>query len=288
MKRGMAILLLAVVVTTAAGCTRPVTTVRVLSYNIHHGEGTDGVVGLPRIATVIRSAEADLVALQEVDRGVARTGGVDQPARLAELTGMHVVFERNITYQGGDYGNAVLSRYPIVRHANHHYPQTRPREQRGALAAEVRIEGKPVVFVATHLDYHADDTERRASVALLEELVAARPEVAWIVAGDFNATPESPVMAAAGAFLADAWASRADMQARQRDAKPTEAVQTQEAAASEVGAAGLTYPADAPTKRIDYVLFDRRRGWRCAGARVLDVPVASDHRPLLAVLERPK
>ena len=62
--------------------------VRVLTYNIHHGEGLDGRIDLPRQAAIMTSAAPDLVALQEVDRGTARAGGVDQLAELARLTGM--------------------------------------------------------------------------------------------------------------------------------------------------------------------------------------------------------
>src|SRR5215510_13900586 len=77
--------------------------IRVLTYNIHHGEGTDGKVDLPRIANVIKSVSPDIIALQEVDQGTARAGGIDQPAELARLTGMEVVFGRNIDYQGGGF-----------------------------------------------------------------------------------------------------------------------------------------------------------------------------------------
>ena len=87
--------------------------IRVLTYNIHHGEGVDGKFDLPRIADVIKLASPDLVALQEVDQGTARASGVDQPAELARLTGMKVVFGRNIDFQGGGYGTAVLSRLPV-------------------------------------------------------------------------------------------------------------------------------------------------------------------------------
>src|SRR5690242_10620478 len=73
---------------------------RVLTYNIHHGEGVDRQFDLSRIADVIRSASPDLVALQEVDRNTHRTGNVDQPAELARLMGMHVAFEPNIKFEG--------------------------------------------------------------------------------------------------------------------------------------------------------------------------------------------
>jgi endonuclease/exonuclease/phosphatase family metal-dependent hydrolase len=70
--------------------------VRVLSYNIHHGAGTDGELDLPRIANVIRRLKPDLVALQEVDKKTQRSRGVDQAAELGRLTGMHAVFGKAI------------------------------------------------------------------------------------------------------------------------------------------------------------------------------------------------
>lgn len=87
-----------------------VTSLRILSFNIHHVEGTDGKIDLPRQAKVIQDSNADLVCLQEVDD---RTGRVDQTARLAELTGFHGEFVHQLDFSGGRYGQAVLSRYPI-------------------------------------------------------------------------------------------------------------------------------------------------------------------------------
>ncbi|MBN1514021.1 MAG: endonuclease/exonuclease/phosphatase family protein [Phycisphaerae bacterium] len=243
-----------------AGCASPQPTpLRVLSYNIHHGEGMDGRVDLERIAEIIRRSEADLVALQEVDRGVKRTDRVDQPARLAELTGLHVVFERNIEHQGGDYGNAVLSRLPVDRHQNYHLPQSRPGEQRGLLEVHVTLDGKPLVFYATHFDYHPSDEERMASVAVLKEKTAPQSGTPVFVAGDLNDTPDSRVLAAATAFLVDT--------------------------CEDDSGAVLTYPADAPDKRIDYILTNGHPSVRCVDFRVLPESVASDHRPILAVFE---
>ena len=78
--------------------------IRVLTYNIRHGEGMDHKIDLPRIAKVIVAAKPDIVALEEVDQGTRRASGVDQPAEFARLTGMNVVFGRNIAYDGGGYG----------------------------------------------------------------------------------------------------------------------------------------------------------------------------------------
>src|SRR6478609_2091418 len=76
---------------------------RVLTYNLHHGEGTDGKLDLKRIAEVIKATQPDVVALQEVDRNVKRTNQVDQPAEYAKLTAMNAGFARAIDLQGGEY-----------------------------------------------------------------------------------------------------------------------------------------------------------------------------------------
>ncbi len=154
---------------------------RVLSYNIHHAEGIDRKLDLERIARVIRSVEPDLVALQEVDQKVKRTQGVDQPAELARLSKMHVVFGANIMLQGGHYGNALLSRFPLARHKNHLLPNIDGSEQRGAIEAEITLPDKnpPLMLIATHLDYRKDERERLASAKAINELAAkhadARP-----------------------------------------------------------------------------------------------------------------
>lgn len=187
-----ALMVLATLLST--GCTpRKPVMLRVLTYNIHHGEGMDGRVDLERIAGVIRQADADLVALQEVDRGVERTARVDQPAQLAALTGMQAVFERNIEYQGGDYGNAVLTRLPIIRHQNHFLPPSLPKEQRGMLEVHVSVSGRALIFLATHFDYHPDDGERLASAKVVREFVDGHPGLPVILAGDLNARPDSAV-----------------------------------------------------------------------------------------------
>src|SRR4051812_30025640 len=80
--------------------------IRVVTYNIHHGEGMDKKFGLERIAKVVMAVKPDIVALQEVDQGTKRASGVDQPAEFARLMRMEVVFGRNIPFDGGGYGTA--------------------------------------------------------------------------------------------------------------------------------------------------------------------------------------
>jgi endonuclease/exonuclease/phosphatase family metal-dependent hydrolase len=231
---------------------------RVLSYNIHHGEGVDRKIDLPRIAEVIKSVSPDLVALQEVDRGVQRSKGSDEPQELAKLTGMHVVFGNNIRYQGGDYGNAVLSRFPIKRQENHPLPSFYDGEQRGVMEVEIeaRAAGQGVLFLATHLDYRPDDAERLASVKFINELAASRKGLPSLLAGDLNATPDSRTLSQ----LKTLWTCANE------ETLPT-------------------FPAAEPLRQIDFILFHPAGRWKAVEVRVLNEPVASDHRALFAVLE---
>ncbi len=248
----------AAAVVAAQSPAGPVTRVRVLSYNIHHAEGVDKVLDLERIARVITSAQPDLVALQEVDRRATRSTSVDQPAELGRLTGLRAVFGPNIPLQGGDYGNAVLSRWPIVRSANHRLPNLDAGEQRGVLEVHLEAPGTrtAVVLWATHFDHRANDGERRASAQAIEARLLQQRDAAALLVGDLNDVPASPTLTLLGAM----WTrSNTDMLP--------------------------TIPVGRPARQIDYVLYRPAHRWRVIDTRVLDEAVASDHRPLLAVLE---
>jgi endonuclease/exonuclease/phosphatase family metal-dependent hydrolase len=244
---------------------------RVLTYNIHHGEGVDGKFDLPRIAEVIKSVSPDLVALQEVDQGTARAGGVDQPAELGRMTGMEVIFGRNIDFEGGGYGTAVLSRLPVKAHSSvklqSFYVGTAEHpEQRGVQVVEVGDAGEAgLVFLSTHLDYRPDERERMASAETINELAAKYGERLMILAGDLNAEPESAVMRE----FEKRWKVAGAM------TQPDDGARLP-----------LTYPSSEPVKWIDYVLVRPVERWEVVEVRVVEERVASDHRPLLAVLRK--
>jgi endonuclease/exonuclease/phosphatase family metal-dependent hydrolase len=231
--------------------------VRVLSYNIHHAEGTDGKLELPRIGKIISSVQPDLVALQEIDFKTMRTGGVDQAEELGRLTGLHVASGPNIDYQNGQYGTAIPSRWKIVSHKNHPLPNA-GGEQRGVLAAEIETgnDGPRLSFLGTHLDHRPAEAERLASAKFINELAETLDGPA-LLAGDLNAIPTSETLK----LLQQNWTN------------PTASHPLP------------TIPSKVPTRQIDYVLFRPADDWRMIEARVLDEPVASDHRPLLVVLE---
>jgi endonuclease/exonuclease/phosphatase family metal-dependent hydrolase len=247
------------------GCVSPTTpvpvpaTIRVMSYNIHHGRGMDGHVDLQRIAYVILQENPDLVALQEVDRGVERTDRMDMPAELAALTGMTSIFSNNFHFQGGEYGNAILSRHPVISSHNTHYRMVRSGEQRGLLHVVVEIHGQRLRFLNTHLDYRPDDTERLSNIEEILDLLALHTAWPTVVAGDFNDLPGSRTHQIMTRHLIDAWES----------VGPDE---------------GFTIPSDAPNRRIDYVFYHPVHG---PTPRLAWVPnsTASDHLPLVVEFE---
>lgn len=231
---------------------------RVLSYNIHHAEGVDRKLDLERIAQVILSVDPDIVALQEVDQKATRSESVDQPAELARLTKMNVAFGANIPLQGGHYGNAVLTKFSIVNHENHHLPNVDNGEQRGVIVAEISVsESKqPLVFFATHLDHRGDDRERIASAIAINELAAKRGNQPMLLVGDLNAVADSKTLNQ----LEAEWTLTND--------KPMP-----------------TIPVTNPLRQIDFVLCRPRNRWKINEVKVLEESVASDHRPILVVME---
>ena len=160
-------------------------TLRVMSYNIHHGEGMDGNIDLERIAGVISRENPDLVALQEVDRFCTRSGNRDMAAELGELLGMEHVFGKAMDFQGGEYGLAVLSKLPIMETRVHELPEG--DEPRRALEVRVRIGSLPkqVSFISIHNSWNGEDVR----VKQIEELLRSLGEFDHpaILAGDFNA-----------------------------------------------------------------------------------------------------
>lgn len=260
---------LAAIVVTVAAFGAPALApgpIRVLVFNIHAGKDAAGKPNLEGVAALVRSTRADLVLLQEVDRNTARSGSVDQVAALAQATGYGTAFGPSLLhYDGGEYGVAILARaigfrttspLPVVP------VQTRAggsNEPRVALVAFAPLNGTTWHAIDTHLD-PAEGSARTQEVAHLIDVFRdqAASHEPVVVGGDFNSTPDDPVLAplkAAG--LRDAWIECGE-------------------------GSGVTYPADKPVKRIDYLFLSG--DLHCAKAEVVDSAV-SDHRPLLVSLK---
>ncbi|MEU4446198.1 serine hydrolase [Actinosynnema sp. NPDC050801] len=244
----------------------------VMSYNIHSGVGVDGRLDLARVAAEIRASGADVVGLQEVDvHWMARSGWRDQAAELAAALDMDVYFAPIYDLEPlapgeprRQFGLAVLSRHRVVAAENHwitrlstQVPDPTPEPAPGFPEVVLDVRGERVHVYNTHLDYRADPAVRQAQVADMLRVVAEDRGEARVLLGDFNAVPDAPELAPLWVELVDAWAM------------------------TDPSSPGATYPAQAPTKRIDYVAA-------AYPARVRDTRVitteASDHLPVVADL----
>jgi endonuclease/exonuclease/phosphatase family metal-dependent hydrolase len=237
--------------------------ITLVSYNIHSGIGTDGRFDLGRVGEVLREVNADVVALQEVGDFRAVTPREDQPEHLADMLGLHMAFGPNVVRNGRRYGNAILSRLPILKSKNYDLSVGR-REPRGALRCDLDLgDGKQLHVFSLHLGLRLGERRRQESLLLSADILreAARKDP-LVVCGDFNYLGNGPVPSLVRQAIHDA--------------------------ALELGAAARTYPTRMPMLRLDRIYVD-------AGVRPLSIhphrtelsKVASDHLPLVLRLEAP-
>jgi endonuclease/exonuclease/phosphatase family metal-dependent hydrolase len=228
---------------------------RVMSFNIYHGETMNGDFNLEEIACVIRGAEPDLVALQEVDLYTGRSGGRDLAAELGVLTRMVPLFGRAMPFDGGEYGEGILSRYSFLCTRNHALPAGEGKEPRAALEVRIVLEsGDTIIFLGTHLD-HTGERDRIYQADRIRQILGDM-DLPVLLAGDLNATPESRTMEILFA----------DLKASDTEFSPT-------------------FPSDGPRIKIDYMLYGPPERWKVLESRVICDSVASDHCALLSVLE---
>lgn len=229
---------------------------RVLTYNIRHGARDDRQVDLAGLADIIRESGADIVALQEVDRFQVRSGLVDQARWLAERLDMEAVFGANLHRGLGQYGNALLSRYPVLSDRNVLLPGR--LERRGVLVVRVLTPAGPVTVLATHLGLSRDDRTAQVRAILAE---AAREPGPVILLGDWNSGPAAPELAP----LTDGFRSAPRLNGM--EPAPTFRAGEKE-----------------PYAPIDHVFVSG--AWEVTRAAVLS-PQLSDHQPVLAELRLP-
>jgi endonuclease/exonuclease/phosphatase family metal-dependent hydrolase len=242
----------------ASARTAALPPLRIVSYNIRHGRGTDEQVNLARTGEVLRRLDADLIGLQEVDDRVRRSGGVPQADSLGAALGMHAAFGAFMPYQGGRYGLGLLSRFPITRTTALRLPDG--NEPRVALAAEIVIPpfADTVVAIVVHFDWVEDDGFRYPQAQMVAAAVdSIRHPV--ILLGDFNDDPASRTLAL---FRARA----------QELPKPVED--------------HFTFSSTKPDQEIDYIFLRGSTRWVPLRAEVITEPLASDHRPLVGLIAR--
>lgn len=243
----------------SAGST---TQLSILTYNIHHANppSKPGLIDLDAIARVIRTQQPDLVALQEVDVHTNRSGKdvheAEEIARRADMP--YHYFARAIDYDGGEYGVAVLSKFPFEETKNNPLPtlESTGGEHRTLATVSIKLgNGQRVLFACTHLDAQGKDTNR---VLQMDRILALLNEskLPVILAGDLNAQPGSRVIDAL-------------------DAKFTRTCTSD---------CGFTIPEIHPDKTIDFVAFRPAPSFQVVTHKVVKEEYASDHLPVLTVL----
>jgi len=227
---------------------------KILSYNIKHGRGMDGRVDLKRTAEVIRSLSPDLVTLQEVDKNCTRSGSIDLTQELGAMLDMEGRFGKFMDFQGGEYGMAVLSKFPIVSHQVHVLP--RGAEPRCALEARVNP-GKDwgeIRLFGIHHDWTRENLRVTQCEALLNKIGKERGPV--ILAGDFNA-------------------GRKAQSIRLLNDSGFEILTNDQI---------NTFPSDNPKVEIDFIMCKGLPFTRFTH-KVVAEKIASDHRPVFVELK---
>jgi endonuclease/exonuclease/phosphatase family metal-dependent hydrolase len=234
---------------------------RVMTYNVHGFVGTDGACDPERIAAAIEQSAPDLVALQEVEFGESERDQRSRCEWLGKRLGMHCHFTLTRPgLSGGQFGNAVLSRHAFELISEGTLPR-RGGEPRAVQWLKIRAPHQDFYLMNTHLGVWF--WQRYAQIRALlgaEWLIRAGTDLPLVVCGDFNATPLSFVYRALARDLLDVQSC-----ARQRFS---------------------TWPSSRPLMRIDHMFVSREfRVQACAVERNALTRIASDHLPLLAVLE---
>ena len=217
---------------------------KLMSYNIRNTKGMDGIHDIQRIANIIINEAPDVVAVQELDSMTTRSGQKYVLGELAERTQMHATYAPAISFQGGKYGIGILSRkQPLSLQT---YPLPGREEARILLVAEF----EDYFLACTHLSLTEED--RLASLDIIKNS-AKKSHKPYFLAGDLNDQPDSKFI-----------------QALKQDFQIL--TNTKHA----------TYPAPQPTETIDYIATWKHNtnDFANLSVRVLEEPVASDHRPL--------
>lgn len=175
-----------------------VDSIHVMAYNIHHANppSKPDVIDVDAIVNVIKAESPDVVALQEVDVNTGRSGPGNQAEEIAKKLGMHFFFGKAINYDGGEYGVAILSKYPLSETQVHRLPTKAGTngEPRILAMAKVTLPGGTEIRIgSTHLDAQSDSTNRLLQIEEINA-IATEEKLPFIIAGDFNAVPESEVI----------------------------------------------------------------------------------------------
>ncbi len=237
---------------------------RIATYNVHSCIGMDGRCAPERIAAVIAEMDADVVCLQELDVGRARTGAMDQAAEIARILAMQFHFNATIQEVTGRYGDAILSKTPftLMRAGSFpNAPRPLPRESRGAIWIETTVDGHPWQIINTHFGLGHGERRLQAHWLVSDWIVPALSRTPVVVCGDFNSRPASMVHKILGDPLRDVFSEY-----RQRHSR--------------------TFSTRWPLVCLDYIFVSPDVRVRLAECpRTPLAALASDHFPIFAEIE---
>lgn len=232
--------------------------VKVLSFNILHGATTKGDFDLDRLAKVIKDADPDFVAMQEVDFKTNRAKKYDLVTELGWRTKMAGVFGMAMKYDGGEYGEGLLSKHSFLTTRNVALPYYDDHEPRAAIELTTILpSGDTISVIGTHLDHLKDEKDRVIQAKKIKE-VFSKNKYPSILAGDLNAVPGSKPITILESF----------MEASYDKSNPQP-----------------TFPSDAPRIKIDYVMYAPSERWKVVSTEIINDTVASDHCAYLVTLE---
>lgn len=269
---------------------------RFLTYNIHGWKGSDNLIDVARLARIIAASQASVVGLNEVFHPLLPPGE-SRPAleRLADLLGMDFAFGMALTpplafSSQPSYGNALLSRYPLLAHAGHHLTAIEGHEQRGLLETRLSLpDGREVLSVyVSHLD-HRSELVRLKQLSAVKQWTARDRSRPHLLMGDFNALAPADYAERPGDL--DSLREDAALEHLVRDGQQVipQILRSQyvDAAVGQGRSHGATYPAGDPSIRIDYIFASQPLAqevrW-CQAWHTEDTSLASDHLPVLAEL----
>ncbi|RDC54405.1 endonuclease/exonuclease/phosphatase [Pedobacter chinensis] len=237
-------------------------TIRVLSYNIHHAnppsKAKEGLIDIDAIVKVIERQSPELVALQEVDVNTKRSGNINEAVVLASRLKMNFYFFKAIDHDGGDYGVAILSRYPLSDPQTYKLPSNKdPKAEPRVIgvAAATLADGRKIRFASTHLDAQREEENRIMQIQEINRLTKDET-LPFIIAGDLNAGAGSETLK-----IFDQQFSRT------------------------CSDCGFTIPVINPKHTIDYIAFKKDNNFSVIEHQVINETYASDHLPVLAVLQ---
>jgi endonuclease/exonuclease/phosphatase family metal-dependent hydrolase len=269
--------------------------IHVLTYNIHHWQGTDDRTDVARVTEVIRETKADLVALNEVYHPASLPDLSAPPLEaMAQALGMEFTFgpalpQASLAGKPAPYGNALLSRYPILAYATHRLTTPPGHEPRSLLEARVLLPtGKALTLYITHLDHRSEGARWEQAGDLLLWTGRDRGRL-HLLLGDFNALSPDAYQGegwgrAVGEALAEPgrWAEEPRVIPRLMRAGYVDAF-------AAVGqGAGETYSTAKPLVRIDYCFVSGAGREAVRSCQRWDAGVAclaSDHFPVLTTLD---